>query len=137
MNPDNTSTQSKEVQHTSSKKSVLIAEDDAFQAFVMEKMLKKIHYPVVGKAKTGEDAIQLTDRLKPDIILMDIILAGQMDGITAASEILKKNPVSIIYVTGNADKSYLERAQKTKHSAYLIKPITLQLLHDALRSAES
>ncbi|MEX0822911.1 MAG: response regulator, partial [Balneolaceae bacterium] len=74
-----------------SKKKILIVEDDVFQSFYVEKMLLKLSYDVVGKTTVGQDAIAKAAELKPDIILMDITLKGEMDGITAVEEIKKKN----------------------------------------------
>jgi two-component system, response regulator PdtaR len=122
--------------HTAPKRTVLIVEDDVFQAFVLEKMLISINYAIAGTAASGEDAIQLARHLEPDIIIMDIMLSGNLNGIEAASIILENYMVPIIYVTGNADKYYLNRAKKTGYSAYLLKPVTMYTLKNALRSAE-
>ncbi len=122
--------------HTTPKRTVLIVEDDAFQAFVIEKMLISINYAIAGTAASGEDAIQLARHSEPDIIIMDIMLSGNLNGIETASIILEKYLVSIIYVTGNADKYYLNKAKQTGYSAYLLKPVTMYTLKNALSSAE-
>jgi CheY-like chemotaxis protein len=116
-----------------SKKKVLIVEDDVFQSFYVEKMLLKLSYDVVGKTTVGQDAIAKAAELKPDIILMDITLKGEMDGITAVEEIKKENDIAVIYITSSEDEEIYERARKTNFLDYLIKPIMIDKLKKSLK----
>jgi len=116
-------------------KRVLIVEDDAFQALLVEKMISRLGYVTIGNAASGEDAISMAYKLNPEIILMDIALLGEIDGITATEQIKKKKDIPIIYITGNSDSYNLDRAEKTGFVAYLIKPISSSMLEKPLRRA--
>lgn len=120
-----------------SKKKVLIVEDDVFQSFYVEKMLLKLSYDVVGKTTVGQDAIAKAAELKPDIILMDITLKGEMDGITAVEEIKKENDIAVIYITSSEDEEIYERARKTNFLDYLIKPIMIDKLKKSLKKVDA
>lgn len=108
----------------SSKYKVLIVEDDMLLSLVEERLLTRMGYDVVGKAIAGEEAVEKALRLKPDVILMDISLKGEMDGVQAMEEIRKISEVPVIYLSGNSDKFNYERAKKTNFVEYLVKPIT-------------
>jgi CheY-like chemotaxis protein len=114
---------------------ILIVEDDAFQALLVEKLITKLGYVSVGNAKSGEKAVEMALNLEPDIILMDISLEGEMDGISAVQEIKKKMEIPVIYITGNSDNYNLDRAEKTGFVDYLIKPISSSMLQDPLLRA--
>ncbi|MEX2436524.1 MAG: response regulator [Balneolaceae bacterium] len=120
-----------------SKKKILIVEDDVFQSFYVEKMLLKLSYDVVGKTTVGQDAIAKAAELKPDIILMDITLKGEMDGITAVEEIKKKNDIAVIYITSSEEEEIYERARKTNFLDYLIKPIMIDKLKKSLKKIDA
>lgn len=120
-----------------SKKKVLIVEDDVFQSFYVEKMLLKLSYNVVGKTTVGQDAIAKAAELKPDIILMDITLKGEMDGITAVEEIKKENDIAVIYITSSEEEEIYERARKTNFLDYLIKPIMIDKLKKSLKKIDA
>lgn len=120
-----------------SKKKVLIVEDDVFQSFYVEKMLLKLSYDVVGKTTVGQDAIAKAAELKPDIILMDITLKGEMDGITAVEEIKKENDIAVIYITSSEEEEIYERARKTNFLDYLIKPIMIDKLKKSLKKIDA
>lgn len=113
-------------------KNVLIVEDDLIISLVIEKMIFELGYKVVGKTETGEEAVEMALKLKPDLILMDIRLKGEMDGIDAVNQINQKIDTSIIYVTGNSDNAYLQRIKKTKHVDLIIKPFTSNDLRQSL-----
>lgn len=109
-------------------KTVLIVEDECIISILIEKLVQKLGYDVVGKVETGEDAVVAAIKLKPDIILMDIQLSGLLDGIQATHQIKENTNVSVIFVTGNSDLSTRERAMKTNPDAYLIKPVDMSTL---------
>lgn len=118
-----------------SKKSVLIVEDDVFQSFYVEKMLLKLSYDVVGKTTMGQEAVTKAIELKPDIIVMDISLDGEMDGITAIQEIKKTQDVVVIYITSSEEEEVYERAKESGFADYLIKPIMIDTFSKSLRKA--
>lgn len=105
-------------------KSVLIVEDDMLLSLVEERLIEKMGHNIVAKVVSGKDAVKKAKELKPDIIVMDIILKGDMDGIEAMEEIRKHSDVPVIYLSGNSDRFSYERAKKTGFTDYLVKPIT-------------
>lgn len=110
--------------NSTDQKKVLIVEDDMLLSLVEERLIKKMGHEVVAKVATGSEAIEKAKELKPDIILMDIILKGEMDGIEAMEEIRKESDVPVVYLSGNSDRFNYERAKKTGFTDYLVKPIT-------------
>jgi CheY-like chemotaxis protein len=108
----------------SDSKKVLIVEDDMLLSLVEERLIKKMGHEVVAKVVSGEEAITKAKEMEPDLILMDIILKGEMDGIEAMEEIRKVSDVPVVYLSGNSDRFNYERAKKTGFTDYLVKPIT-------------
>src|SRR5699024_1123289 len=118
---------------TKSIKKVLIVEDDMIISMVLERMLQKLNFTVIDKVTTGKKAISLTSETELDIILMDIQLKDQIDGITAMEKIREHSSVPVIYITGNSDEYYLKRARNTNYVDYLVKPIQMKDLKKALQ----
>src|SRR2546429_1829248 len=98
---------------------VLIVEDEPVNAAVIEHQLKKLGYSVAGIATSGEEALEFAQKTKPDVVLMDIQLEGQMDGVEAAIAIRKELGIPVVYLTGNSDEQTLERARTTEAFGYL------------------
>jgi len=105
-----------------SKTNILIVEDESIIAKDIQHSLKKIGYNVVEICSTGEDAIRVAEELKPDLVLMDIMLQGELSGIEAAMQIREKFNIPIIYLTAYADESTLNKAKITEPYGYIIKP---------------
>lgn len=103
---------------------VLIVEDDLLLSMVEERLIEKLGYDVVGKVSNGKEAITKVSELKPDVIVMDISLKGDMDGIETMEKIRQKSEVPVIYLSGSSDRYDYERAKKTDFSGYLVKPVT-------------
>lgn len=116
-------------------KGVLIVEDELIIAMMIEKMIQNLGHSVVAKVTTGEEAIQAVEDYKPDIILMDIRLQGEMDGIEAMSEIRQNSDAPVIFVTGNSDESYRRRVEESDPLDFLTKPITLNDLSRSFTKA--
>jgi PAS domain S-box-containing protein len=114
---------------------VLIVEDEPVNAAVIEHQLKKLGYSVAGIATSGEEAIDLAQRAKPDVVLMDIQLEGQFDGVEAAVAIRKKTGVPVVYLTGNSDEETIDRARTTEAFGYLHKPFQEREVHSTLQLA--
>ncbi len=104
------------------KANILIVEDEAIIASVISGALKKFDYAVVDILNSGEAAVAAALQKKPDLILMDIRLQGELDGIAAAEQIQKQLDIPIIYLTAYADEPTLERAKKTRPYGYIPKP---------------
>lgn len=117
------------------KKKVLIVEDDMIISMVLERMVLKLRHTVVNKIITGKGAIEAARLLQPDLILMDIQLKDDIDGIVAMQEIRNTSSVPVIYITGNSDTYNLVRAKKTNFVDYLIKPIQMDDLKDSIDKA--
>jgi PAS domain S-box-containing protein len=116
----------------STKKSILIVEDEALVAEDLKEMLLGLGYEVPDIANTGENAIALADEHRPDLILMDINLSSEMDGITAGGEIRSRWGIPIIYVTAFATPAILDRAKKTNPSGYILKPFNERQIQTAI-----
>ncbi|OFY86539.1 MAG: hypothetical protein A3F72_08650 [Bacteroidetes bacterium RIFCSPLOWO2_12_FULL_35_15] len=118
-----------------SKTNILIVEDESIVAKDIQHSLKKLGYTVVGICSTGEDAIKSVEELKPDLVLMDIMLKGDMSGIEAAGQIREKYNVPIIYLTAYADESTLSKAKVSEPYGYIIKPFKEIDLHTSIEMA--
>jgi CheY-like chemotaxis protein len=114
---------------------VLIVEDEMIIALMIEQMVKNLGHSVVGKVMSGEDAVEAALNHKPDVILMDIRLDGDMDGIQAMSEIRKEVDIPVIFITGNSDDLYKRRIEESEYQGYLTKPITVYDLNQSFNFA--
>ncbi|OEU68264.1 MAG: histidine kinase [Desulfovibrio sp. S3730MH75] len=101
---------------------ILIVEDEAIIALNIKGSLNALGYTTIGVASTGEKAIELALEQLPDLILMDIMLEGDMDGIETAEKINKEYCIPVIYITAYADEETLSRAKITEPFGYIIKP---------------
>ncbi len=102
--------------------SILIVEDERIVATDLRGRLTSFGYTVVGMASTGEEAIRMTEERSPDLVLMDITLKGEMDGIQAAGTILERHEIPVLYLTAHADSGTLARAKVTGPFGYILKP---------------
>lgn len=100
---------------------ILVVEDERITAEDIKDGLISLGYKVPGVVYSGEDAVIKAGELRPDLVLMDIRLEGEMDGIEAAEEIKKHYDIPVIYLTAYSDESTLERAKKTEPSGYVLK----------------
>ncbi len=112
---------------------IAVVDDEMIVAKDLESILRRLGYEVSGTAPSGQEAIALASALKPDLVLMDIRLRGELDGIEAARQIQHQLDVPIVYVTAYADEATLERARETHPYGYLVKPVQ----ENALRSTVS
>lgn len=104
-------------------------------AMVLERMLVKLKYTVLDKIIEGREAIRCAKKNDPDLILMDIQLKDEVDGITVMEEIRKKSEVPVIYITGNSDQFNVNRARATNYVDYLVKPIQMSDLKESIEKA--
>ena len=102
--------------------SILLVEDDDIIARVEDWRLKNLGYAVCGRATTGAEAMELVVNKKPDLVLMDINIKGNIDGIETAKMIKKGFNIPVIYVTSQSDVATLKRAKETKPDGFIIKP---------------
>ncbi len=101
---------------------VLVVEDESIVAMGIKHKLQNLGHSVVDMVATGEDAIKSARENHPEIILMDIVLKGEIDGIEATQIIRKKQDIPVIYLTAYADEEMLSRAKVTEPYGYIIKP---------------
>ena len=104
------------------KKSILVVEDEAIVARDIEDRLKKLGYTVIEIISSGEEAIQKAKELVPDLILMDIKLKGDINGVKAAEEIRKNYDIPIVYLTSYIDDDTFQSAKITEPFGYILKP---------------
>src|SRR5215217_9750816 len=114
---------------------VLIVEDEAIVAADLGAKLKRLGYTVVGTASRGELAIQLAAAERPNLVLMDILLAGDMDGIEAADRIRQQYQIPIVFLTAHSDSDTLARAKVTAPFGYLLKPFNERELETHIEMA--
>lgn len=115
--------------------SILVVEDEGIVAMDIQGMLELLGYTVLGIAPTGVEAIQKTAALRPDLVLMDIRLRGEMDGIEAAGQIHSRFHVPVIYLTAYADDEAVQRAKLTEPFGYILKPFEEKELHVTIEMA--
>ncbi len=111
---------------------ILIVEDESVVAMGLEQDLKKLGYQVSDIVSNGIDAIEMAGEKTPDLVLMDIKLEGEMDGIKAAEAIRKKFMIPVVYLTAYADEETIQRAKITEPYGYIIKPFNERELHSAI-----
>lgn len=101
---------------------ILIVEDEKIVALDIKNTVKKLGYDVVDVVSSGERAIRSVHEVKPDLILMDIVLKGNIDGIEAAEKILSEFNIPIVYLTAYSDHKTISRAKVTEPFGYILKP---------------
>src|SRR5215472_19238238 len=102
---------------------VLIAEDEALIRLDLAEMLREEGYEIVGEAGDGQEAVELAERHKPDLVIMDVKMPRR-DGIDAASEIASKRIAPIVVLTAFSQRDLVERARDAGAMAYLVKPFS-------------
>lgn len=117
------------------KAQVMVVEDEGLVALSLEKKLTDLGYSVSAVVASAEEAIQKALEFKPDIILMDIMLRGGTDGITAAYRIREHIDLPIVYLTAYSDTKTIERAKGTEPFGYLIKPFEERELFTTIETA--
>ncbi len=115
--------------------SIMLVEDEIIVAADVKNRLENMGYVVLGIFDTGEEAIQKAGELKPDMVLMDIVLKGEMDGIDAAQKIRELFDIPLIYLTAYSDKKTLERAKVTEPFGYVLKPFEDREIQSAIEMA--
>jgi PAS domain S-box-containing protein len=114
---------------------ILVVEDETIVSLDLQNSLKILGYTVVGSASSGPEAIAKAEATHPDLVLMDIILKGDMDGVQTAEAIHARLNVPVIFLTACADEATLERAKVTEPFGYMIKPFEERELHSHIEIA--
>lgn len=116
---------------------ILIVEDEAISALFLEACLEKLGYDVIDTVDNGSLAYQKCLEYSPDIVIMDIQIKGDIDGIETANRIYSDLSIPIIYLTAYSDNNTLDRAIKTGSFAYLLKPIEEKYLEPTIKTVLS
>jgi two-component system cell cycle sensor histidine kinase/response regulator CckA len=114
---------------------ILIVEDDLIVAQSIEIQLKSLGYEVPVIVTTGQEAVHQTGEIQPDLVLMDIKLPGETDGVEAAAQIRTRYGIPVIYLTAYADEKTLARAKITEPFGYILKPFGGKELHSTIEMA--
>lgn len=114
---------------------ILVVEDEVIIGMDIKNTLKKLGYNVPNVVATGEKAIEKAEKLQPDLILMDIMLKGSMDGVEAAQQIRDRFNLPVVFLTAHTDATTLERAKKTQPFGYIVKPFEEKDLHTTVEIA--
>ncbi|WP_299561987.1 ANTAR domain-containing response regulator [uncultured Mycolicibacterium sp.] len=115
---------------------VLIAEDEALIRMDLAEMLREEGYDVVGEAGDGQEAVELAERLRPDLVIMDVKMPRR-DGIDAAAEIARKRIAPVVVLTAFSQRELVEQARDAGAMAYLVKPFSSSDLIPAIEVAVS
>lgn len=114
---------------------IVIVEDEAITALDISDALKSLGYEVIGTFDNGEEVLKNIHYMKPDLILLDINLEGQMDGIELANGIKKEIDIPFIYITAHPPETFKKRAKLTKPCGYLTKPFSDEILDFTIQKA--
>ncbi|GAA0880712.1 hypothetical protein GCM10009119_36820 [Algoriphagus jejuensis] len=114
---------------------ILIVEDDSVSALLLQRALEKNSHQIVGIADTGEQALELLKENFVDIVMMDINLAGELDGIKTTEIINEKYDIPVVYLSASSDAETLNKVVGTNPSAYVIKPFNIRELNMVIELA--
>jgi len=114
---------------------ILIVEDEAIVSADIANKLRKLGYEVAGSTGTGEEAVEIARRQRPSLVLMDIRLAGAMDGIATAEAIRRECQVPVVFLTAHSDKATIQRANHAEAFGYILKPFDDRELHTQIEMA--
>lgn len=111
---------------------ILIVEDESIIAMDIQYTLENLGYRVSAVVASGEESIEKASQMRPDLVLMDIKLSGNIDGITAAEEIYDQFQIPVVYLTAYGDEKILEKAKRMKNFGYINKPFEERTLQSAI-----
>jgi AmiR/NasT family two-component response regulator len=117
-------------------RSVLIVEDESIMVMLLELKIRAAGFSICDAVGSKDEAVSSAIEYSPDIVIMDIRLNGNSDGIEAAAEIIKKIKTQIIFTTGYSDPETIQRAQQVKPLAYLVKPFEMSELISIMKKNE-
>jgi CheY-like chemotaxis protein/DNA-binding PadR family transcriptional regulator len=101
---------------------ILVVDDEAIITMQLEERLSAMGYTVAGMAASGEDAVDKARRVRPDLVLMDIVMPGKMNGIEAAKIVTQELDIPVVFVTSYADDAIIEKAKSVRPYGYIVKP---------------
>jgi CheY-like chemotaxis protein len=119
------------------KASIMIVEDEGVVSIDIRNILRRSGYDIAAVAFLGEEAVKKAEEAHPDLVLMDIGLKGEIDGIEAAKKIRERHQIPVIFLTGFADENTLAKAREADPSGFIIKPINEEELRKTIEEALS
>ncbi len=114
---------------------VMIVEDEFIIALDLKDIVKSYGYNVVAVATSGPDAVEKANKFEPELVLMDIMLKGKIDGVEAADSIRKKLDIPIVFVSSFSDEESVVRASKVSDYGYLVKPFDKEQIKAVIEAA--
>jgi signal transduction histidine kinase len=114
---------------------ILIVEDEGIVAFNLQQRLVHLGYDVPHIVASGQESLDIALRSRPDLVLMDIHIEGEMDGIETALQLNRESPIPVIYLTAYSEDATLQRARQTRPYGFLIKPFSERELHATIQMA--
>ena len=114
---------------------IMIVDDDVITVTELIEALRPSGYEIGGTAESGEEAIKMAKKTRPDLVLMDIVMPGRIDGIQAAKEIREELNIPVIFLTGYSEEEYIERAKSARSFGYLLKPFVDAQVSSAIEIA--
>ena len=106
-----------------SRKRILIVEDETVVALQLDHSLRQLGYSVTDVVPSSDAALASAQAIRPDLVIMDILLEGELDGIATAAALQDIHPIPVVFTTGAQDRETFERALQTTPGAYVFKPV--------------
>src|SRR5437762_2284597 len=113
----------------------LIVEDETLIAEELRERLSRLGFSVIAAVDSGEEGVAIATRERPDLVLMDIRLKGEKDGVQAAKEIRQQVDIPIVYLTAYSDRLTVDRAKETEHDGFILKPFLRRELQTTIEVA--
>jgi len=114
-------------------KKALVVEDNLLIAVIYRQYLKRLNLEIIAEVKTGEKAVEILKKKKVDLIIMDIMLEGKIDGIDAMKHIREFSQIPVIFASSNSDELHFNKAALISNSLFLVKPVTEEAFSNAVR----
>ncbi|MFP3974852.1 MAG: response regulator [Chloroflexota bacterium] len=114
---------------------ILVVEDESVIASEIQGTLRELGYTVVAVVDSGEEAVEKAGEHHPDLVVMDILLKGEMDGIQAAEQIRSQHNIPVVYLTAYTDENTMQRAKISEPYGYIVKPFEDRELHSSIEMA--
>jgi len=124
-----------QVDAMSAEPRALIVEDETLIAEELRERLSRLGFSVIAAVDSAEEGVAIATSERPDLVLMDIRLKGEKDGVQAAAEIRQKVDVPIVYLTAHSDRLTVERAKQTEHDGFILKPFHRRELQSTIEVA--
>jgi DNA-binding response OmpR family regulator len=119
----------------SSEPRALIVEDEALIAEELRERLSRLGFSVIATVDSADESVAIATRERPDLVLMDIRLKGEKDGVQAAKEIRQQVDVPIVYLTAYSDRPTVDRIKETEHDGFILKPFLRRELQATIEVA--